>query len=142
MAIKMRCLYYSSKSKIKSMADLIKNEFDLSANQNAVDIIPPAYSCENERLVILIISGKGDPDDVLRRFCAELDRKKAQNVALIIDGDEKFAAKITDTLQKSGANVHEKIHFVKAGLLPFMGKVSDEEKAALLSWAHGIVDNL
>ena len=89
MALKMRFLYYSSKAKIKAMADVVKQEFDLGQNHNAIDIIPPAYSCENERLVILAVSGKGDPDDIVRRFCSELNKKKAQNIALLVDGDEK-----------------------------------------------------
>ena len=53
MALKMRFLYYSKKAKMKALAEAIKAEFELSQNYNAIDIIPPAYSCENERLVIL-----------------------------------------------------------------------------------------
>ena len=58
MALKMRFLYYSGKGKMKAYAEAIKTEFDLAQNFNAIDIIPPAYSCENERLVILAVSGK------------------------------------------------------------------------------------
>ena len=94
MALKMRFLYYSGKGKMKAIAEAVKTEFELTQNHNAIDIIPPAYSCENERLVILAISGKGELDDMLRRFCSELNKKKAQNVALLIDGDEKLADKI------------------------------------------------
>ena len=89
MAIKMRFLYYSGKAKMKAMAEIVKKEFELSQNYNAIDIIPPAYGSENERLVILAVSGKGEPDDVLRRFCFELTKKNANNVALLVDGDEK-----------------------------------------------------
>lgn len=141
MALKMRFLYYSGKSKIKNMAELIKTEFDLSQNRNAIDIIPPAYSCENERLVILAVSGKGEPDDTLRRFCAELNKKKAQNIALVVDGDTKMADKILETLKEAGSNVNTDVLYVKTGLFSG-GKVSDEEKKQLLDWAHKIVDNL
>ena len=141
MALKMRFLYYSGKSKMKAYAEAIKAEFDLAQNFNAIDIIPPAYSCENERLVILAISGKGEPDDMLRRFCSELNKKKAQNVALLVDGDEKMANRLLETLRETGTNVMENVKFVKLGGLPFLpAKVSDEEKAALLEWAHAIVD--
>ena len=54
MAIKMRVLYASNKSKIADMADIVKQEYDLAIN--AVDKIPPAYSCNNERIVILMLS--------------------------------------------------------------------------------------
>ena len=74
MAFKMRFLYYSKQAKMKALGELIKEEFNLSENHNAIDIIPPAYSCEKERLVVLGISSKNDIDDVVRRFCCELNR--------------------------------------------------------------------
>ena len=143
MALKMRFLYFSKKAKIKAMAELVKAEFDLGQNHNAIDIIPPAYSCENERLVILAVSGKGDPDDILRRFCSELNKKKAQNIALLVDGDEKLGNKLLETLQAAGSNVNTDILYVKIGGLPFFGgKVTDEEKKTLLDWTHKVVDNI
>ncbi len=143
MALKMRFLYYSGKAKMKAMAEVVKTEFDLSQNHNAIDIIPPAYSCENERLVILAVSGKGEPDDVLRRFCFELDKKKAQNVALFIDGDEKMATKLLEVLKETGTNVIENVKYVKFGGLPFFGgKVTEEEKAELVAWVKDIIENL
>ena len=60
----MRFLYYSKQAKMKALGQAIKTEFDLSANNNAVDIIPPAYSCEKERLVILGVSTKGDLPEI------------------------------------------------------------------------------
>ncbi|MBO5939427.1 MAG: hypothetical protein J6Q82_08060 [Clostridia bacterium] len=143
MALKMRFLYYSGKAKMKAMAEIVKTEFELSQNHNAIDIIPPAYSCENERLVILAVSGKGEPDDVLRRFCFELDKKKAQNVALFIDGDEKMATKLLEVLKETGTNVMENVKYVKFGGLPFLGgKVTEEEKADLIAWVKDIIENL
>ena len=143
-ALKMRFLYYSNKAKIKAMAEMVKVEFDLAQNHNAIDIIPPAYSCENERLVILAVSGKGDPDDMVRRFCSELNKKKAQNIALLVDGDEKLANKLLETLQAAGSNVNTDVLYVKAGgFLPVLGgKVTDEEKKTLLDWTHKVVDNI
>ena len=143
MALKMRFLYYSGKAKIKSLAEVVKTEFDLSQNHNAIDIVPPAYSCENERLVILAVSGKGEPDDVLRRFCSELNKKKAQNVALLVDGDEKLGNRLLGVLKETGTNVSENVKYIKIGGLPFLGgKVSDAEKQDLVAWVQSIIDNL
>ena len=143
MALKMRFLYYSGKSKMKAYAEAIKAEFDLAQNFNAIDIIPPAYSCENERLVILAVSGKGEPDDILRRFCSELNKKKAQNIALLVDGDEKMANKLLEVLREAGSNVIDNVMYVKLGGLPIFGsKVTAEEKAALIEWAHNIVNSI
>lgn len=143
MALKMRFLYYSGKGKIKAMAQIVKKEFDLSQNHNAIDIIPPAYSCENERLVILAVSGKGEPDDILRRFCFELNKKKAQNVALLVDGDEKMGNALLEVLKETGTNVFDNVKYIKIGGLPFLaGKVSEEEKKDLVEWVQSIIDNL
>ena len=143
MALKMRFLYYSKKAKMKAMAELVKAEFDLAQNHNAIDIIPPAYSCENERLVILAVSGKGEPEDLVRRFCSELNKKKAQNIALLVDGDEKLANRLLETLEAAGSNVNKDVLYFKIGGLPFLGgKVTEEEKKTLLDWTHKVVDNL
>lgn len=143
MALKMRFLYYSGKSKMKSIAEIVKKEFDLAQNFNAIDIIPPAYSCENERLVILAVSGKGEPDDVLRRFCSELNKKKAQNVALLVDGDEKLANCLLTVLKETGTNVIDNVKYIKLSGIPFLGsKVSDEEKTDLVGWVKTVIENL
>ncbi len=143
MALKMRFLYYSSKSKMKNIAEAVKAEFDLAQNFNAIDIIPPAYSCANERLVILGISGKGEPDDLLRRFCYELDKKKAQNVAVLVDGDEKLGNSIVKVLKETGTNFVGEVKYVKLGGLPFIsGGLKDAEKTDILNWVHNIVDNI
>ena len=143
MALKMRFLYYSSKAKVKAMAELVKTEFELAQNHNAIDIIPPAYSCENERLVILAVSGKGEPDDVLRRFCSELNKKKAQNVALLVDGDEKMANRLLEVLKETGTNVIDNVHYVESPFKLFgAAKVSDDEKKQLLDWVHETITKL
>ena len=142
MALKMRFLYYSKKSKMKELAEAIKTEFDLSQNYNAIDVIPPAYSCENERLVILALSGN-DLEDMVRRFCRELDKKKAQNVALLIDGNDRIMQDALSVLHETGTNVIDNVKVVKFGGLPFFGgKLSDDEKKDLLAWVHTVVDSI
>ena len=142
MALKMRFLYYSKKAKMKALAEAVKAEFELSQNYNAIDVIPPAYSCENERLVILAISGN-DLDDMVARFCRELDKKKAQNVALLIDGSAKLQDATLAVLKETGTNVIDNVKTVKFGGLPFLGgKLNDSEKADLLGWAHEVVESI
>ncbi len=143
MALKMRFLYYSKKPQMKQLAAAIKTEFALTENNNATDIIPPAYSCENERLVILGISGKSELDDMVRRFCGELNKKKAQNVAIFIDGDDKLMQNTISVLKEAGTNVIENTKLVKFSGLPFIGgKLSDSECQEYIAWAHEIVDSI
>ena len=143
MALKMRFLYFSKKAQMKQLAAAIKTEFGLTENNNATDIIPPAYSCNNERLVILGISGKGELDDMVRRFCGELNKKKAQNVAILIDGDAKLLDNTIEVLKAAGTNVIENTKLVKFGGLPFIGgKLTEAETKEYLDWAHTIVDSI
>ena len=135
----MRVLYSSPKGRIAAMAKMVHGEFALPIN--AVDKIPPAYSCDKERLVILMLSVKGEPEDQLRLFCRELTKARAQNVALVIDGNEAAANRMKEILAEAGTNVFEEVLYVKGGL-SFLKGVKDEEKAELLAWAHRIVDNL
>ena len=141
MAIKMRVLYASSKKKIQEMANMIKAEFDLPVN--AVDRMEqPAYLCDKERIVILMFSLKGEPSDVVRRFCSELNKSQAANVALVVDGPESAANRMKEILAAAGTKVVDEVHYVKTAFLSFMDKITPEEKAALLAWTHRVVDGL
>lgn len=139
MAIKMRVLYWTNKAKVKALANELKKEFDLALN--SVDAIPPAYSCDKERLVVLCISIKDEPDDKLRLFCRELTKARAQNVALIIDGNEKGANYIKNILAEAGTNLISEVCYFKGGL-PFLSKITDDEKKQVFDWAHRVVDQL
>ncbi len=135
----MRVLYWTNKAKVKALANELKQEFDLALN--SVDAIPPAYSCDKERLVVLCISIKDEPDDKLRLFCRELTKARAQNVALIIDGNEKGANFIKNILAEAGTNLISEVCYFKGGL-PFLSKITDDEKKQVFDWAHRVVDQL
>ena len=138
MAIKMRVLCASNKAKITHMAEMIKAKYDLAIN--AVDKIPPAYSCDKERLVILALSIKNEPDDSVRLFCQELTKARAQNVALLIHGTPAAANVMKNILKSAGTNVLDEVLYVNCGL--FGSAVKDEEKAALLAWTDRLLENL
>lgn len=139
MAIKMRVLHYTNKAKLKAAAELIKADYELAIN--AVDIIPPAYSCNNERIVVLVLSVKNDADDTLRRFLIELTKARAQNVAIICDGNEEAVANIKKYLAAGQTNVIDPTLFMKVGL--FGGKnLSDEETAQIRTWMKNVIDSL
>lgn len=141
MAIKMRYLYYAAgKKKFVSIGDIIKKKFDLQIN--SVDVIPPAYSCDKERIVILGLAVKNEPTDQLRLFCRELTKARAQNVALIVEGNEKGAESIVSILKEAGTNVIPEVLYIKSGL-PFIGgSLKDVEKAALDKWLDMVSSSL
>ncbi len=140
MAIKMRVLYASGKKKIQTLANEIKAHYDLGVN--AVDSIPPAYSCDKERIVLLAISAKGDLNNSLTLFCKELTKARAQNVALIIDGDEAVANKLKEILVEAGTNVLDEVFYIKGGLPIIGSSLKPEEKTAAFEWVDRVINNL
>ena len=132
MSIKMRYLYASGKKKFVTIGDIVKEKFALT-NNNAVDVIPPAYPCDKERLVFIGISIKDEPENKVRLFCQQLDKTKAAYVALIVDGNEKGANAIKDMIVSAGTNVFPEVLFIKGGL-PFLGNLNADEKKALDEW--------
>jgi len=139
MAIKMRVLCYpENNKKLHTISEMIKAEYDLSVN--SVDRIPPAYSCDRERLVILAIQIKGTLPDNYRLFVRELTKSRAANVAIITAGDEASVEQTKELLREAGTNVIENVHNVKIGL--FNSKVTEEEKAAVLAWVKTTLDKL
>lgn len=136
----MRILYASSKKKIKNIAEEIKTQYELAFN--SVDVIPPAYSCDKERIVILAISGKGTVSNSVRLFCRELTKARAQNVALMIDGDEAIANNLKEILAEAGTNVIDEVLYVKGGLPIIGGSVKPEEKAEIFAWVDRVKEAL
>lgn len=139
MAIKMRVLCSTSKKKLKNIANEIKVQKELAFN--SVDVIPPAYPCDKERIVILVITASGKIGDSLRLFCRELNKTRAQNVAIMLDGDEKAATLIKDTLTEAGTNVVDEVLYIKGGL-SFLGSVKPEEKEMVMAWIERVIANL
>ncbi len=139
-AIKMRILYASGKKKIQAFANAIKAQYDLAFN--SVDVIPPAYSCDKERIVILAISAKGELSDPVVRFCRELTKARAQNVALMIDGDQAAADKLKEILTEAGTNVIDEVIFVNGGFPIFGTNPKPEEKKAVFEWIDRVIEGL
>ncbi|MBE6698686.1 MAG: hypothetical protein E7584_00360 [Ruminococcaceae bacterium] len=143
MAIKMRVLYNSAKPKIKNIANDIKAHYELGVN--AVDVIPPAYSCDKERVVIMILSAKGAHlDDSLRLFCQELTKARAQNIALMIDGNEAAANAIKEVIANVAQNnaVYDEVLYIKGGLPIIGGALKPEERTAIIEWVDRVIANL
>ena len=138
MAIKMRVLSNSGKKKIKNIASEIKAHYDLGVN--AVDVIPPAYSCDKERVVILIISAKGDINDSLRLFCQELTKARAQNIALIMNGDRAAANRVREVIGEAGNAVFEEVLYIKVPL--FGSALKPEERDQIFAWTDKVIQNL
>lgn len=137
--MKMRSLVVSSKGKLKAIGELLAKN-----GQYAADIIPPAYPCDRERLVVIAVTVKPNMPDSFRRFCQELSKEKAQNVALIVDGTEENAKVVYEWICSAGTNAIENIlYFPVTGLFAgFAKRLTAEETAKVNTWYQEILNDL
>ncbi len=136
--MKMRALVVSGKGKLKAIGDLLAKNGTYQA-----DTVPPAYPCDRERLVVIIVSVKANMSDSFRRFCQELSKDKAQNVAIIADGAEKDAVMVADWIRGAGANVIDDILYFPVSFFAGLSKnLSSEETAKINTWYEQVVANL
>ncbi|MBQ8509767.1 MAG: hypothetical protein IJ493_07665 [Clostridia bacterium] len=134
--MKMRVLYYTGKAKLKNIAQLITDNY-ATEKVNCMDKIPPAYSCDKERLVVLVTSISKDPDNALILFCKELTKARAHNVAFLVDGPEEGAKVLINAVKEAGSNAIEDVLYVKGGI-PFLGGVKDDEKKQVTDWMEKV----
>ena len=62
---------------------------------------------------------------------------KADPATLTAKAEELNAA--IDAAKAAGTNVIDNVLYVKCGKIPFLGKVTDEEKATAVKWAEDII---
>lgn len=140
MAIKMRVLYNSGKKGMAQFAKAIADKYELPINATSGKF-PPEYPCDKERIVILAMSVKGELSDEVRRFCNELNKTRAYNVALLIDGDQATADKVAEIITNAGTNLVGTKVIKLGGFLMFGGTLTDELKAELVTWVEEMVAN-
>ena len=70
--VKMRVMCDSTKGKIKTYAVALSEAFKCR-----VDDVPPAYSCDKERLVLIVASLKGEPSDKGNFVLVKIERAEA-----------------------------------------------------------------
>ena len=128
MAIKMRVLYNSKKKGMAQFAQIIASKYELPINATSGKF-PPEYPCDKERIVVLGLSAKGELTDEVRRFCAELNKSRAYNVALLVDGDQATADNIADIIKNAGTNL----------VLMFGGTLTPELETELVAWVDEMV---
>ena len=140
MAIKMRVLYDSKKKGMAQFAQAIAAKYELPVNATSSKF-PPEYPCDKERIVILGLSAKGELSDDVRRFCAELNKTRAYNVALLVDGDQATADKVAEIIRNAGTNLVGVKVISLGGFLMFGGTLSAELQAELVAWVDEMVAN-
>ena len=139
--MRMRVLTYTTKGKLLAIADDVTK---LISADKPTDTIPPAYNCDGERLVVLVIKAKKKYPDTVQRVICNLNRGITANVAFIVDGNEETVKPLIELTKDCNANIMtDKVLFITGGLpFKFAKSVSDEEKATVKAWTEDILANL
>ena len=139
--MRMRVLTQTNKGKLLTIADKITQ---LIEADKATDVIMPAYPCDGERLIVIVVSAKANMPDSFCRFMRSLKKTVTANVAFIIDGTPENAAPIIEMAKSQNSNVmDDKILYFDGGLpFKFLKKVSSDEMAIVEAWVADIKANL
>lgn len=133
---KMRVLWYTKKGKMIGLAEDIMNNYQLKGEP-----IPPAYNCENEKLVFIGISCGKEVPDMLRRFLRELNKSRAQNVAFFFDAPKPAAEILMQQCTDAGSHVMEEVFYFTPGFsLPFMKGNSADDLKRFREWVKKCVE--
>ncbi|MBE6707743.1 MAG: hypothetical protein E7578_00700 [Ruminococcaceae bacterium] len=141
--IKMRVVYSSNKPKMATFATAVGEAFKCQ-----VDAVPPAFPCDKERIVVLLMNASKDPDDALKRFCRELNGQRAYNVCIVADGDKDSVPvkKVKEALREAGTNVIEDVYSVNGGSAGLLGmfnkKISLDERRDIVKWVTSTIEAL
>lgn len=135
--MRMRVLTHTSKGKLLAIADEVTK---LIEADKATDVIPAAYPCDGERLVVIVATAKPNMPDYFGRFVRSLKKTLTANVAFIIDGTPENASKIVEMAKTNDSNVIEdNILYINGGLpFKFLRKVSNEEMDSVKKWVTAI----
>lgn len=139
--MRMRVLTRTNKGKLLAIADEVTK---LISADKATDTIMPAYPCDGERLIVIVVTAKSSMPDDFGRFMRSIKKSVSANIAFIIDGTPENAAKIVEMAKTNNSNVmDDNILYIKGGLpFKFMKSVSAEEMATVKTWVEGILSNL
>ena len=136
--MKARVLYFPENNKKL----LLLSQIMCDKLQCKSDKIPPAYPCENEKLVVIGVTLNKDLPDSVRRFCRELVKTRAQNVAFFADGPKSSMVDLMNAAREAGTNVIDEVFEVKTGGLPFFVKVKPDEKSGIEDWLSKVTAQL
>lgn len=135
--MRMRVLTKTNKGKLLAIADEVSK---LIEADKSTDVIPSAYPCDGERLVVIVATANNNMPEDFCRFVRSLKKSVTANVAFIIDGTKENAAKIVEMAKTNNSNVMEdNILYLDGGLpFKFLRKVSTEEMDTVKSWVADI----
>lgn len=139
MKFKMRMLHFTKGCGADDIAASIAR-----AQGATCDQIPPAYNCENEKLVFVCVDAGKKLDEKVTKFMSYLNPSRVKNIAFVAIGSDTSAclSELKEMATSRDVNVVSELSInVKNGLFK-KGKVKDIDIENAVKWAEGVVDGL
>lgn len=124
MAIKLRILHYPDNKKLSALC----NDINAGYENSKYDKIPPAYPCENEKLLVTIIKTGKEMSAELKNFIGDLTKSRAQNVLFILGCSPAVGKNIETLALNAGTKLAGESKYVKFPVLPFLDFSADTKK--------------
>lgn len=130
--MKLQVFLYGYYNYAQAVADEIAEKFHCKC-----DTIPPAYQCNEEKLVFVVYEKYGSLEDKLVDWLKQLEPKKVQNLALIEISNKgnEGVDKIKEIVEKNGVKVAAVKNLNVKRSLFSKGKITPEQIAEALEYA-------
>lgn len=110
--------------------------------QCVCDQLPPAYPCENEKVVFVGVEMNGKLPGKVESFCKDLNPSRTASVAFYVvngNGNTNGLDGIIETMKKNGVKtVGEPLGIAVKGGLFKKGMPTDEDVSKAVAWAQKI----
>lgn len=100
--MKLQVFLYGYFNYAQQVADAIAEKYSCKCDQ-----IPPAYQCNEEKLVFIVYEKYGPLESKMMDYLAQVDKKKVLNVALveISNNGNEGIDKVKSVLEANGVNI-------------------------------------
>lgn len=139
MKFKMRMLHFSKGNGAGDVAQAIARSQGATCDQ-----IPPAYNCENEKLVFVCVDAGKKLDEKVTKFMSYLNPSRVKNIAFVTIGSDTTAVlnELKEIANSKDVNVVSELTIkVKSGLFK-KGTATTADIENAVKWASEIVDKL
>lgn len=135
--MKAKSLHFSKSGSVQPIASEIGRVL-----QCVCDQIPPAYPCENEKVVFIGVEMNGKLPGAVEHFCKDLTPSRTSSVAFYVlngSGSTKGLEGIIETMKKNGVNtVGEPLGVTVKGGLFKKGMPTEDDVKNVVAWAEKV----
>lgn len=137
--MKAKSLHFSKSGSVQPIASELGRVL-----QCVCDQIPPAYPCENEKVVFIGVEMNGKLPAAVDHFCKDLTPARATGVAFYVlngSGSTKGLESIIETMKKNGVKTYgEPLGITVKGGLFKKGMPTEDDVKNVVAWAEKIAE--